>query len=48
MNRFINADGLHINVDFIKTYWTTKDGTLHIELGDDDVRVIPRRKQMAS
>lgn len=44
MSRFINADGLHINVDSIRTYWQTQDRALHIELVNDDIRTVPSAK----
>jgi len=44
LNRFIDADGVHINVSSVKAYWQTKDRTVRIETNDGDVYDVPPTK----
>lgn len=32
MGRFVDVNGIHINVDFVESFWQAKDGELRVYL----------------
>ena len=41
MSRFVDVRGRYINADLVRSFWRTKDGTLHVELSEDEQEIVP-------
>ena len=41
MSRFVDVRGRYINADLVRSFWQTKDGSLHVELTEDEQEIVP-------
>ena len=41
MSRFVNVNGRYINAEFVRSFWLTKDGALHVELSENKQEIVP-------
>ena len=44
MSRFVDVNGVHINVDFVESFWQTKDGELRVYLQGGDVEKVSSKQ----
>lgn len=44
MGRFVDVNGIHINVDFVESFWQAKDGELRVYLHGGDVEKVPPKQ----
>lgn len=44
MSRFVDVNGVHINVDFVESFWQAKDGELRVYLRGGDVEKVPPKQ----
>ena len=44
MSRFVDVNGIHVNVDFVESFWQAKDGELRVYLRGGDVEKVPPKQ----
>ena len=44
MGRFVDVNGVHINVDFVESFWQAKDGELRVYLRGGGVEKVPPKQ----
>ena len=44
MGRFVDVNGIHINVDFVESFWQAKDGELRVYLRGGGIEKVPPKQ----